>query len=62
MIKIHGFKYYDVWMDASRTRYIIINKMTGVKESFGTRLSQILFEAEALNETLEKFLEKEIKT
>lgn len=57
MIKIYGFKFYDVY--TSKGEYLAINKMTGVVEERSRNLPNILFQAEANDETLQKFLTKD---
>ncbi|MGL4481762.1 MAG: hypothetical protein ACRCTW_04485 [Lactococcus garvieae] len=57
MIKIQGFKFYDVYLNEGE--YLVVNKMTKVVEERGRNLPNILFQAEANNDTLQKFLTKD---
>lgn len=60
VIKLRDLKYYEVFLDKESSKYITVNKMTKVMEDEGIRLPTILFQAEALDELLIKFYEKDI--
>lgn len=60
MIKLKDLKFYEVFLDKKNSKYITVNKMTKVIEDEGVRLPTVLFQAEALDELLIKFYDKDI--